>query len=528
MLLTAVMISSCSGFLDEENKGQTTAENYYTTADGYEGLVNSAYANLRDVFNQTPYIFMAGTDLFFGAHQEIPLGLSAYQTLSPSEADVEDLFRETYQSIQITNIALDYASQTESFPELDSRIGEMKALRAYYYFLLVQHFGDVTLVEDAVSSPIVHFERTPASQVYEFVISELMEAIDLLPETQSDFGRFTSRAAQHILAKVYLTRGYEDFGSAADFSEAASLADEAIDGYDLNTVSYMDLFAYGNDNNEEVLFSIQYSPGSTVNSGTHNWDYPWGPLIQGSNEGVNKKNILHPTERLFELFRDDTNDERFRGTFMFERTSPYSGWSLDRENSIVSQYFPLTAAEIADTANWRAADPANRADASIYPFDAAWWDGLNQESFPSLRKFDRLQDDANQYSHDIYLARLGETYLIAAEAYFQAGNTGLALDRLNAVRNRAGATNAPSVDIDVILDERARELAGEGHRWMDLKRTGKLMEYTKLYNPDIVSIVGTGVDPFAGTNGIFKILRPIPLSAISLDAGEYPQNPAYQ
>src|SRR5690606_2597083 len=126
-------------------------------------------------------------------------------------------------------------------------------------------------------------------------------------------------------------------------------------------------------------------------------------------------------------------------------------------------------------------------------------------------------------SRDITLSRLSETYLIAAEAYLNT-NPALGLERLNAVRSRAGITTPlTSYDIDVLLDERARELFGEYHRWFDLKRTGKLVERASLYNYLIDEA------NFAGANGELKILRPIPQSAIDLNQNrDFPQNPAYQ
>lgn len=516
----------CSRYLDEENLGNTTAENFYVTKDGFEGLVNASYATLRDVYEPTPYVFFAGTDLFFAAHQEVPLGLASYQTLTPGNSAVETLFNRLYQSIQTINTALYYSEITGDFPELQSRIAELKTIRAYYYFLLVQEFGDVSLVTDFISEPITHFDRDPAKDVYQFIVDELTDAITTLPPTQSDFGRVTKRAAQHILAKVYLTRGYEPYGSGVDdFTKAAALADAAIGGQALN-LPFGDLFKYKNDKNEEILWSIQYNKSATGEV-SHSWDYPWGPLITGSNDGVNKKNALHPTEYLFTLF--DDNDTRFEGTFLNIKPTPYSGWVLNPDKTPIEYYYPRTAAQIADVPNWRAADPANRTDTKISPIGPHWWDGLNQTDYPSLRKFDRVQtaSPSVQYTHDIYLARLGETYLIAAEAFLKSNNPGKALERVNSVRQRAGASTVGSVDLDFILEERARELTGEGFRWLDLKRTGKLMEYTKARNPDIKNLVDAGTDPFLGTGGNYKILRPIPLSAISLDSGEYPQNPGY-
>lgn len=522
--LIGFLLVGCSGYLEEENLGNTTAENYYTTEKGYDGLINAAYASLRNVYQPTPYMFCAGTDLFFNTHDEVPLGLASYQTLTPGNVEVEVFFRTLYQSIQKTNMALAYADKTEFFPELETRKAEMRAIRAYYYFLLVQNFGDVTLIKDMVNEPITSFKRTPANEVYEFIINELKESIAVLPPTQANFGRVTKRAAEHILAKAYLTRGYESFGSPTDFSDAATLADAAINGQGLN-LTFDKLFEYNKDRNEEVLWSVQYAPGSTLNGLSHNWDYPWGPLVQGSNDGVLKKSALHPTKYMLTLFED--NDTRFEGTFLNIKTTPYSGWRLNPTTSPVAYYYPRTAAQIAGVPAWRALDPVNRANTIISPIGDHWWDGLNQVDYPALKKYDRVQTPSIQYTHDLYLARLGETYLIAAEAYLKAGNTANAISRVNTVRLRAGATVISSVNLDFILEERARELAGEGFRWQDLKRTGKLMEYTKARNPEIKRLFDSGIDPFLGKGGNYKILRPIPLSAIALDSGDYGQNPAY-
>ncbi len=124
---------------------------------------------------------------------------------------------------------------------------------------------------------------------------------------------------------------------------------------------------------------------------------------------------------------------------------------------------------------------------------------------------------------------MGETYLIAAEAYLKAGNPATALQRLNEVRRRAGGGTPgvipvlTTININTILDERGRELLGEYHRWFDLKRTGTLVERTVLHNPKI-----TNAAVFNGKNGNLKILRPIPQSALDLNRStNFPQNPAY-
>ncbi|MDT0677583.1 RagB/SusD family nutrient uptake outer membrane protein [Autumnicola musiva] len=525
-ILTLMLNTGCSDYLEEENPSSATAENYYVTPGGYETLVNSAYSTLRDVYGPTPYIFSAGTDLFFGAHQDAPLALTTYQSLTPGTPQVGDFFQTLYESIQVQNTALHYADLTEEFPELESRKGETRFLRAYYYFLLVQSFGDVTLVTDMINEPITHFERTPASEVYEFIIDELEMALEEVPVTQNEYGRVEKRAVMHMLAKAYLTRAYEDFGQPSDFSQAASYADQAINGQSLD-IPFSELFGRDNEMNEEVLFAVQYDEASLINGGAHNWDNPWGPLIQGAFEGVSKKNMLHPTEYLFTAFGE--HDTRFEGTFLNVRTSPYVGNYLDPENTPVEIYYPRTEEQIANVEEWRAANPETRSETTVIPIDGSWWASTSQQ-YPALQKFDRIQNGDVRFTHDLYIARLGESYLIAAEAYFQEGNITQAAERINEVRRRAAMEGhveeilitEAEVDLDLILDERARELAGEGHRWFTLKRTGRLIERTILYNPQI-----TSESQFMGNNGALKILRPIPLSAISLDEGEYPQNPAY-
>src|SRR5690606_36319657 len=131
---------------------------------------------------------------------------------------------------------------------------------------LVQSFGDISLVTEMVSEPITHFGRTPAADVYKFIISELEQALNEVPDVQSDHGRVTKQAVRHMLAKVYLTRGYEDYAEASDFANAASYADAAIGGQPLS-VPYDRIFAHDNEVNNDVVFAVQYDQSSLLNGG---------------------------------------------------------------------------------------------------------------------------------------------------------------------------------------------------------------------------------------------------------------------
>ena len=541
-LFVLLMVAGCSDFLDEVNNSRVVEEEYYATPEGYESLVNATYASLRDVFGEEPWLFSAGTDLYVEGRNAQPEGISEYRNLGPSEGPVEDFYLATYAAIQRANTALYYNDKTVPTSTLDERRGEVKLIRALYYFLLVQQFGDVAIVENRINEPVTKFERNPAEEVYQFIISEMEEALELVPASPQQEGRVGKGAVEHFLAKVHLTRGYDPYGSQADFTKAAQYADAAIARGSLVN-SFEALFFPGNENNPEVLFSVQYSPSSIVDpkEDGHMQNLFFGPYLggEGATQGYPyRSNTLVPTLFLFDLYSQ--YDERLEATFMlevYERYYDYYDRNSELDNLNVATFF---APSWVDTAAWRAADPENRAATRIRPYPIGWEAGPNSldGTSPGIKKFD---DPKSAFSNngsstrDIILARLGETYLIAAEAYFQLGQMDAAVSRINTVRLRAAepgaeeemTITAADVDIHFILDERARELAGEYHRWFDLKRTGTLVERTALYNRDIKQWFDSGVNPFMGTGGALKILRPIPQRAIDLNEANIQQNPGY-
>ncbi len=536
---------SCSDFLEEENKTDVLADDLYRTASGYESLVNAAYASLRNVYD-APWMFEAGTDMYVDGRDPGPTSLMLYTELVPSDPTVEAFYTTLYNAIQVCNTGIAYNELTEQTPTVSVRLGELKFLRAYYYFLLVQTFGGVSLVTDAISAPVTSFERNSAEEVYTFIVSEMNEALNLVGDQgETAFGRVTKRAVRHYLAKVHLTRGYEAFADASDFATAASLADDAIAGYDLSSLSFADVFEPGNEQNAEVLFAVQYSSGSlSSTTGGSSQNAYFGPYHGGSEvfgDYPYRHYSLVVTKYVYDLFTEE--DARWEGTFMnvlYQRYFDYYDVA-DKSTLDIRFYYPHQW-ELADTTAWRAADLVHRANTIILPYenvgDINLWEqplSSTDNQVPAVKKFDDpvgtgVHEDGNS-TRDIFLARLAETYLIAAEAYLQSGDKPTAMARLNEVRERAektpGAlvlTDANAVDIDAILDERALELVGEYHRWFDLKRTGTLKSRTALYNKDIRNLS----NPFMGNDGADKILRPIPQQALDLNTNkDFPQNPGY-
>ena len=158
-------------------------------------------------------------------------------------------------------------------------------------------------------------------------------------------------------------------------------------------------------------------------------------------------------------------------------------------------------------------------------------DGTPKDRFHyfSLKKFDdntRASATESQSSRDVSITRLADVYLVAAEAMFKLNKLDSAAYFINIVRGRAAKPGREidmqitgvDVTLDFILDERARELGGEQLRWFDLKRTGKLLERVRNYNPDLSANIKD-----------YHVLRPIPLSQISAVTNKeiFKQNPGY-
>ncbi|MDR2920675.1 MAG: RagB/SusD family nutrient uptake outer membrane protein [Tannerella sp.] len=531
-------MTACSDFIDQDNKGNIDQGSYYTTTEGFKSLSNASYSMLRTLYGGNPWLYVCGTDLFATGRTALPVGLGTYgSSFTESNTDVKTFYTDYYKAISLTNDVIYWGGND---PEKAQLVDEARGLRAFYYYTLVQQFGGVPLVIERNTSQITQVERASAENVYKFVIDELtaLSGSSALPERAkaTDFGHFDKRAATHFLAKAYLARGYENFGSAGDFAAAKENADKAIGGMKLST-PFATLFDMQNEQNEEIIFSVQYDINTVEKETNGNMQQAhFGAYLDGPEKGHKyTTSTLTPTLRMHEVFASSPQDERYDATFMQElRASYWDYYDEGKKNTspVTYYYAPPWASDEASITAWRAELPSRENAIVVTMTEEGPNIGGNVTTYISKMREDvygvasfRKFDDTNRKGtfsttasmHDIFLARVAETYLIAAEALIKSGKQTEALTYVNAVRERAKATPATVNDmtIDYLLDERARELAGEYHRWEDLKRTGKLTEYAEKYNPDIsTGAVGQ------------KILRPIPLAARELNSA-LTQNPGY-
>jgi len=532
LLGISLFFASCEKFLEEDNKSSVTAESFYITPTGFNSLVNSNYAQLREIYGDYPWLFCAGTDLYARGRDAEPIGLSEYTQLTPAAEGVDQLYNSCYKAIQVANMTLHYADLNEQTASVTQQIGEVKFLRANAYFLLVQTYGGVGIVTEYIQTPVLEFDRNSAEEVYTQILEDLNDAATKV-STANYTGRVNLRAVKDLLARVYLTKGYEDFGKPSDFTTAAALADEVIAGKTLN-LTFEQLWKPGNEMNEEVVFSVQFSAASQAtnpaNLGHRQANYFSSYL--GGAEVTGKAPFrtynLCPTEFAISLY--EQTDTRWAATFMVEAYATYYDYFnvANHSSLVVKHYYAPKWATATDIDAYRLAHPGVTVHA--YGTYGALNATSDYQTIP-VKKFDDPKspfgaraNNGRVSTRDIIVSRLAEVYLIAAEAYLKAGQTSTGLARLNEVRRRAGVANADisEFDIDYILDERARELLGEYHRWFDLKRTGKLVERASAhhYLIDEANFVGAG--------GHLKILRPIPQAALDLNRNKnFPQNPAY-
>ncbi|MCD0467100.1 RagB/SusD family nutrient uptake outer membrane protein [Flavobacterium sp. ENC] len=548
IILTA--LSSCSDYIEEESLSNVPADQTYKTASGFQLLVNSNYAWLKSIYGGNPWLFESGTDMYAEGRTPEPAGLSQYTLLIPTADNVADLYRPCYQLIQSVNKTIYYSGITEQTSNLNTLVGEARFLRAQAYFLLVQTYGGVAIVDEHITSPVLSFQRNSAEEVYTKIIGDLDAALASVgTAAYSTSGKVNKRAVNDLLAKVYLTRGYETFGKPDDFTKAAAYADAAIAGQTLG-LAFDQLFKPGNDLNAETIFSVQYDKASTSTDPTklgNNQFYYFGPYLGGAETGAPLRSYnLCPTAYALGLY--EKGDKRWDATFM---TEILEGPETNNGQTKTVLYYPYyrsanpAALKVrhfyepkwftpADRLAWETANASRKASTFVYhpwgEYDAAHTLIDNRDCYTiPVKKFDDPDPTTPSSTgpvstRDIIVARLGETYLIAAEAYLKAGVPTTGLDRLNEVRRRAGVTNATigQFNIDYILDERGRELVGEYKRWFDLKRTGTLVARASAYNYKIKAA------NFVGVGGQLKILRPIPQTALDLNQNkDFPQNPGY-
>ena len=243
-----IAVSGCKKILDEQNRSQILPD-YFKTDGGVEAAMAGAYSHIRNLYNTegTAYLSMTGTDdAVRGFGTSTNLISYTHQT---DDGNVAGFWNVCYEGINNCNGVIEYAPNTNISAANKQRLmGEAKFLRAWFYFMLVQTFGDVTISTKFVTEPSTAATREPIAAVYDLIVKDLTEAVAELPNKATPSpGRAAKGAALHLLSKVYLTRGWSSAAKSTDFTDAYNTANKLI----------TEKSQYGNNNASVRSFTIK-------------------------------------------------------------------------------------------------------------------------------------------------------------------------------------------------------------------------------------------------------------------------------
>lgn len=573
-------LASCD--LEEYNPAGSTADNIFTSQDGFNALVNSAYAYWGGQLygREDPVLLWngGGDEWINIANGGYGRQLSKYQECLSTQGQFSNTWVRLYEIVNDCNAGIerhDKVVWTDSHMAR-VRMGELSFMRALAYWHIVENFGNVVLRtnETKVMEPKAY--RSTYEDLYKLMFDDLQTACENLdpdPYPANEVGRATLKAAYGLMARVALTYvQYCDTQAEKDkyYEKAETAARYVIDNQASLKVSLYDTPAevYAKENNKtnhEAMFVVTHSTVSSQNmkSGNpyrlHSYFHAkysgWCGMTQNYTDGNDKNGkagsmCMMPTRHLLNLF-DEEKDSRYNAWFKedyYLNVDNYAWKEADIEHfemnpSMVGQtvskgdlVMRFTKQTVDDKRNKPYAvvdindiyDPATGAVSTKANFNI---------HFPTLIKFDdgsiearSLPTNSELGSNDVFLMRLPEMYFIVAECQVMksGGSTAEAAKYINVIRKRAAVpghetemeAKASEMTLDYILEERSRELCGEHLRWFDLKRTGKIVEYikTRNYNPDIAPYVNENCG-----------LRPIPQNFLNsiTNPEEFGQNPGW-
>jgi tetratricopeptide (TPR) repeat protein len=482
MIALLVPVVSCDDYVDKGPEYTLDADNFFKSADDYNRALTAAYDPLQTSYLSLWIGEIASDNAIAGGESVTDTdGLHQIDAMTHGGVNTElrNIWRWMYAGITRVNYIYEFRDNLE-FDGKDKILAQAAFLRAYYYFELVKFFGDVplVLVRRLDLSAVSKLSRTPRAEVYAQIEEDLKFAATTLDWTAAQKGRITKGAALSFLGKVYL---YQD-----KFTDAATTLDQVINEgpYELfDDVST--LFLVANEDKKETVFDIQYV-------GIEGGSYGCFVCLEGNAapgfDGIrgyegpvygdgNSYNL--PTQDLVNEF--ETNDPRLE-------------------------------ASVLDIEKFKNSQP----DPSVVKYVVGGGGHTGFYNNKYIKRIDELGAPDTDLTSPLNtkVIRYADVLLMAAEAHNRkpAPNDGLARQYLNEVRDRVDMSHVVASGTaltEAIYHERRVELAGEGHHFFDLVRTGKAADQI----PDFKK----------GKNEVF----PIPQAEIDLAGAGWKQNPEY-
>lgn len=472
-------VFSCEDFLELEPVsqsiavGNTNADSvYFKSASEVEAALAGAYSDFKNEYYQLDYYVNGDAqadDAYAGGDNPDNFQIDDYK-LDATNRNVSRDWAYLYSTVGKTNTILNNIDALTDPGLSDTRreeiIGEAAFIRAFMYFQLVQLWGDVPLQLQEVKSisadkldeiySIIFPARTPEDEVYAQIIADLETALPRVRTTAEHKGYVTTGAVNAMLAKVYATQEPHDWTKVRQYCDAVIAG-----GYSL-LPDYNQLWDNANENCAESIFEINYNGGSS--------DGNWGTKIF---RGLDWKKFNLPSNDLVAAFDAENDQIRKNASIIFLDVS--GKWS-----------------------------------------DPHW----PQTQYPFINKWHNFQEGSDQ---NYIFIRLADILLLKAEALNELGSQSEAAALVDQIRGRVnlpGTTASTQAELRLAIEkERRLELAFEGHRWFDLKRTGRAIEVMNNAKGVNGENLGYNLTPE-------HLLWPIPQAELDKNS-KLTQNPGY-
>lgn len=477
VLSVCFILTSCEEFLKEDPRDLLSPNNFFNSDAEANAAVNGLY---HDYLDNNLYrgrglddFYVNGADVI--GPNRVFGGVEKIQSYTITEADygsTRGAWQALYRVVQDANLIIDNITENENLSEggKNQAMGETLFLRSLAYYHLTNLWGDVPYYrENLPLSEVQILGRTDVDQIRADVIQDLQQAESLLPDSYSDnnLGRATKWAAATLLVKIQLIE--------QNWQAARDKAVEIINNSPRRLLdNYADVFDRTNPYNEEIIFQIDFVKDLLATTRTDSYT----PRIR--DEPANSEDRAALSAAL------DARNEGFTGYGLAiplpDLVNKFPTDDLRRPVNIVTEYLGFELK---------------------FPYMPKNWN------------LDQINSPRGNHGENYIVFRLADVYLMAAEAENELNGPANAYQYINRVRERAYEPDKPLTGLsqqgfrEAIYDERKWELAGEGHRRLDLIRWGILLDVVKsteyrIYDP------ASNIKPY-------HVLLPIPVEELELN-----------
>ena len=564
-VMAAVLLSSCTGFLDDQIPQGTMSDSQLNDPEYVDNLVISAYAvwisaeDINSSFSMWNFD-VRSDDAYKGGNGtedgDVFHNLEVSQGIMTTAWNISDMWQRLYNAISRVNTALHslYQLDEDSYPLKQQRIAEMRFLRGHGHFLLKQLYKNIVFVmDDGLSideyNSLSNTEYTN-DEGWQLIADDFRFAYDNLPATQTEKGRPTKAAAAAYLAKTYLYKAYRQDDPAShqvtsinadDLRQVVTYTENSImteGGYSLEPDFHNNFRPEPQyENGPESLWAMQYSTNDGTTNGNCNWSFGLiVPNIPGVTDGG--CDFYKPSQNLVNAFRTDAQGHPFFGTFNdndYDAASDYADPRLFLTVGMPGFPYEFNRNYMMDrSATWSRSNGLygyyvtlkhNVDPDSGYLIKGAWW--------------------GSPMNHIVI--RYADVLLMRAEALVQLndGRIDEAIGLVNQLRTRAkqstamisyypaeygvrfnvepySGTYSQEEALEIVKFERRVELAMESDRFFDLVRWGEAAEVLNDYYADEAD--NCTIYSSANFTADKNEYLPIPFSQVSASNGHYTQN----